>query len=365
MSSRVSCGIASAGLAGGGRWSAGGFPTRHANLWIFLLTAAGLFYRFFMETSRYDIISCFLPTAFLFLVFLALMLVLTLLKLMRASVSEKIQKVVRQIIWVVEGGFLGSELFILYVVYANFAYVSSEVLYSPYFVSVDKGSFLVLLFTTTTLLPLVITGVFIGYVRRYVKDLPKLITTLLLLILAISYIEVVLLGAWLYPVKVREMRNLHGYSAQCTLEKAWSIANTTLANFKNTYTVNVPKPRQLMIPGDDRYLWVPRALVAVANTGSCEDFALELTTLLRDVLGCEARVVAFVGYDHALPEVKVDGTWYVLDIGYTTRAGPVKAEDYWKHLERNYPRVAAEARGLVDRETGRDVSAEHGFALRG
>ena len=269
------------------------------------------------------------------------------------------------IIWVIEGGFLGSELFILYMVYANFAYMLFEVLYSPYFVSVDKGSFLVLLFTTTTLLPLVITGVFMGYARRYVKDLPKLIITLLLLILAISYTEVVLLGAWLYPVKVREMRNLYGYGAQCTLEKAWSIAKLASTTFKNTYTVNVPKPRQLMIPGDDRYLWVPRALVAVASTGSCEDFALELTTLLRDVLGCEARVVAFVGYDHALPEVKVDGTWYVLDIGYTTRAGPVKAEDYWKHLERNYPRVAAEAKGLVDRETGRDVSAEHGFALRG
>jgi hypothetical protein len=179
----------------------------------------------------------------------------------------------------------------------------------------------------------------------------------------VSYTGVVILGQWLYPVKVKEMKNLYG--TRCTLENAWNIAKATRASFTFTYKVNVPKPRQLMIPGGDRYLWVPRELIAVANTGSCEDFAIELTTLLRDVLGCEARVVAFVGYDHALPEVKVDGTWYVLDIGYTTRAGPVKAEDYWKHLERNYPRVAAEARGLVDRETGRDVSAEHGFALRG
>ena len=101
-------------------------------------------------------------------------------------------------------------------------------------------------------------------------------------------------------------------------------------------------------------------------TSICEDFAIELTILLRDVLGCEARVVAFVDYDHALPEVKIDGVWYVLDISYTTPAGPVRAENYWMYLNNTgYSKIIAEAKGLVDRETGKDVSSEHGFMPRG
>jgi hypothetical protein len=183
----------------------------------------------------------------------------------------------------------------------------------------------------------------------------------------VSYTGVVILGQWLYPVKVKEMKNIYG--TRCTLENAWSIANATKKNFMFTYRVNVPKPRQLVVMGMgyDRYLWVPRGLIAVADTGTCEDFAIELTTLMRDVLGCEARVVAFEDYDHALPEVKIDGVWYVLDISYTTPAGPVRAEDYWEYLENNtrYSQIVAEAKGLVDRETGKDVSSEHGFMPRG
>ncbi|NAZ24546.1 MAG: hypothetical protein GU357_02105, partial [Thermofilum sp.] len=200
-----------------------------------------------------------------------------------------------------------------------------------------------------------------GLAIRYIRDLPAFVAVLLLSILLVSYTGVVILGQWLYPVKVKEMKKIYG--TRCTLENAWSIANATKKNFIFTYKVNLPKPRQLKIPGIDRYLWVPRGLIAVADTGTCEDFAIELTTLLRDVLGCEARVVAFIDYDHALPEVKIDGVWYVLDISYTTPAGSVRAEDYWEYLENNsrYSQIVAEAKGLVDREAGKDVSAEHGF----
>jgi hypothetical protein len=263
-------------------------------------------------------------------------------------------------IWLVEGLFLGFVLFALYVVYANFVYVWFEVLRSPYFVSVDKGSVLVMLFTVAYLVPVIITGIFAGLAIRYIRDLPAFVAVLLLSILLVSYTGVVILGQWLYPVKVEEMKSIYG--TRCTLENAWSIANATKKNFIFTYKVNLPKPRQLMIPGIDRYLWVPRGLMAVADTGTCEDFAIELTTLLRDVLGCEARVVVFVDYDHALPEVKIDGVWYVLDISYTTPARPVRAENYWMYLNNTgYSKIIAEAKGLVDRETGKDVSAEHGF----
>jgi len=255
-------------------------------------------------------------------------------------------------------------LLVLYEVYANFVYVSFEVLHSPYFVSVDKGSVLVLIFTVNYLAPATIAGIFAGLAIRYIRDLPAFVAVLLLLILLVSYTGVVILGQWLYPVKVEEMKKIYG--TRCTLENAWSIAKATRASFMFTYRVNVPKPRQLMVMGYDRYLWVPRGLIAVADTGTCEDFAIELTTLLRDVLGCEARVVVFVDYDHALPEVKIDGVWYVLDISYTTPAGPIRAENYWRYLNNTgYSQIVAVTKGLVDRETGKDVSAEHGFMLRG
>jgi hypothetical protein len=285
--------------------------------------------------------------------------------LKRAGKTIQGVRVLHDFLLLISEGILSAfMLLVLYEVYANFVYVSFEVLHSPYFVSVDKGSVLVLLFTVTYLVPVIITGIFVGPAGRYIRDLSTFVTLLLLSILLVSYLGVVILGQWLYPVKVKEMKNLYG--TRCALENAWSIAKATRASFTFTYRVNVPKPRQLMIASDTKYIWVPRGLIAVADTGTCEDFAIELTTLLRDVLGCEARVVTFVDYDHALPEVKIDGVWYVLDISYTTPAGPVKAEDYWRYLENNtrYSQIVAEAKGLVDRETGEDVSAEHGFTPR-
>jgi hypothetical protein len=221
-----------------------------------------------------------------------------------------------------------------------------------------------MLFTVAYLVPVIIAGIFAGLAMRYIRDLPTFVAILLLSLLLVSYTGVAILGQWFYPVKVEEMKNIYG--TRCTLENAWSIAKATRASFTFTYRVNVPKPSQLMIASDTKYIWVPRGLIAIADTGTCEDFAIELTTLLKDVLGCEARVVVFVDYDHALPEVKIDGVWYVLDISYTTPARPVRAENYWMYLNNTgYSKIIAEAKGLVDRETGKDVSSEHGFMLRG
>lgn len=337
---------------------------QHVSLSVFVLGAIIQFYLFLKEAGPLAVLS-----------FMLALLILIIEIAGRVIIKEKIEfkipgsimklagKIIQGLrvlhdflLLISEGLFLGVVLFALYVVYANFVYVSFEVLHSPYFVSVDKGGVLVLVFTVNYLVPVIIAGIFAGLARRYIRDLPTFVTVLLLSILLVSYTGVVILGQWLYPVKVKEMKSIYG--TRCTLENAWSIAKATRASFTFTYRVNVPKPRQLMIPGDD--------IIAIADTGTCEDFAIELTTLLRDVLGCEARVVVFVDYDHALPEVKIDGVWYVLDISYTTPAGPVRAENYWMYLNNTgYSKIIAEAKGLVDRETGKDVSSEHGFMLRG
>ncbi|NAZ24993.1 MAG: hypothetical protein GU357_04465 [Thermofilum sp.] len=348
---------------------------QHVSLSVFVLGAIIQFYLFLKEAGPLAVLS--------FMLALLILIIEIAGRVIRVIIKEKIEfkipgsimklvgktiqgvRVLHDFLLLISEGIISAfMLLVLYVVYANFVYVSFEVLHSPYFVSVDKGGVLVMVFTVNYLVPVIITGIFVGLAMRYIRDLPTFVTALLLLILLVSYTGVVILGQWLYSVKVEEMKNI--YATRCTLENAWSIAYATNKNFMFTYRVNVPKPRQLMIPGDDRYLWVPRGLIAVADTGTCEDFAIELTTLLRDVLGCEARVVAFEDYDHALPEVKIDGVWYVLDISYTTPAGPVRAGDYWMYLNNTgYSKIIAEAKGLVDRETGKDVSSEHGFMPRG
>ena len=351
MVGKAFCKGVSARIAKIGKWSNESVLWQLIGFSVVVFTATGVFY------LCCDHICNVVPCLLLSVVFIVMALLLE-----RGCKDAKMKHILCDpLIWLVEGLFLGVVLFALYVVYANFVYVWFEVLRSPYFVSVDKGSVLVMFFTVTYLVPVIITGILVGLAIRYIKDLSKFVIVLLLFILVVSFLGMMILGQWLYSVKVEEMKNIYG--TRCTLEDAWSIANATKKNFIFTYKVNVPKPRQLMIASGTKYIWVPRGLIAVADTGTCEDFAIELTTLLRDVLGCEARVVAFEDYDHALPEVKIDGVWYVLDISYTTPAGPVRAENYWRYLENGtrYSQIVAVTKGLVDRETGKDVSAEHGF----
>jgi hypothetical protein len=197
--------------------------------------------------------------------------------------------------------------------------------------------------------------------RRWARRLSIWMGLLLVLLLTALYFAV--LGASveaLYPRYVEELKARHGNGR--SLERAWGMAVEYFRDFHFTYGRPCPKPRQLsVLLCGEKYAWVFRALEALARTGSCEDFALGLTTLLRDALGCEVRVVAFKGLDHAMPEVKVNGTWYVLDVSYTTLEGPVRAEEYMGYLWAHCGDVASKVRGVVDRETGLDVSHEHGL----
>jgi hypothetical protein len=53
----------------------------------------------------------------------------------------------------------------------------------------------------------------------------------------------------------------------------------------------------------------------LVGTGACHETAMATVTLLRN-LGFEARIVVLPGEDHAFVEVKIDGTWLVVDPGY-------------------------------------------------
>jgi hypothetical protein len=69
--------------------------------------------------------------------------------------------------------------------------------------------------------------------------------------------------------------------------------------------------------------------------------------------------------EEGAPEVKVGDTWYVVDITYTTPESPVKASEYAEHLRATKPSLYSKVKGVIEAYTGRDLSAEHGFAAKG
>jgi hypothetical protein len=145
------------------------------------------------------------------------------------------------------------------------------------------------------------------------------------------------------------------------LNTAWSIATRYLQDYYSTYSKAVPKPAQIFELRYSGIHWIYRRVFVLARTGSCGDIAIAVTTLLHDVLGCRTRVVVFQGWDHAIPEVMVNGTWYVFDINYTTPQYPIPVNKYYEYLATHYSNIASNITGFIEYETGEDVSLEHGF----
>jgi hypothetical protein len=164
-----------------------------------------------------------------------------------------------------------------------------------------------------------------------------------------------------YPVYIEGFKNTYG--ASCQLETAWSISNNYFytQGYYATYMKPVPKPGQIFQLRPLGVNWSYDKAFVLAKTGTCEDFAVALKTLLHDALGCKTRVVVFKGWDHAIPEVMVNGTWYVFDITYTTPRSPIPAYKYYEYLTTYYSNIASNIMGFIEYETGEDVSPEHGF----
>lgn len=149
------------------------------------------------------------------------------------------------------------------------------------------------------------------------------------------------------------------------VECIWNFVENYVSNFTPTYMKPFPKPRQLIISISSSLSnrdFVAR-LASVARTGACFDYALGITKLIEDLYGFRTRVVIFIGQDHAIPEVEINGSWYIIDAVYTTKSHPVKADDYADYLRKNYPNVYGNLTGLIDFDTGQDLSYEHGICL--
>ena len=239
---------------------------------------------------------------------------------------------------------------ILYIIYYNLWYVLVRELPSLSLIAL--------------LLPCILLAMILYYVKSYVKRLSVLLLVAVFFLIILNLVELFVLVECFYPRVIEGFRSRYG--SECTLESAWNLAIEYFSDFRVTYREPLPKPRQFGIVFGNKYLWAPRKLVVIVRMGSCEDIALGVTTLVKDVLGCEAWVVGFIGVDHALPEVKVNDAWYVFDISYTTPVGkgPVKVSDYLRYLQNFNQTLSSQIRGLINYETGENVSIEHGLIVK-
>uniref|UniRef100_A0A7J2U077 Transglutaminase-like domain-containing protein n=1 Tax=Ignisphaera aggregans TaxID=334771 RepID=A0A7J2U077_9CREN len=212
--------------------------------------------------------------------------------------------------------------------------------------------------------------VVLAVLRNRFKEV-QVLAGLTLIIISVVYLLMLVLSAQLlYPMHITDLKTRYG--SYCSLENVWLIAKEFSKTYFNVYGINervgfklFPKIGEFdLIPMELR-----EVLSAVARIGTCGEFAMGLARLLRDSFGCETRIVAFKTLDHEFPEVKVNGTWYVFDLIYTTPDKPVEAGKYAEYLQNKCmvePRFCkvfhAGFKGLVDTVTGEDLRREHGFS---
>lgn len=210
--------------------------------------------------------------------------------------------------------------------------------------------------------------------------LSPLLITLLYLLPLISPVAVTLVRQHRvearYHAMISHVRSTY-VDCACDISNVWKLTVEYYSNFMFTHNFTVPKPRQLIVELPIVGMWnkdFVSKLAALQAMGACEDFALALTALIKDVLGCESRIVLLVNIrgdsqfrcDHAIPEVKINGEWYIVDISYTTWSEPLVAEAYAEHLKNNFPNyyegIVKGICKLIDYDTHQDLSVEHGFS---
>ncbi|HII02383.1 TPA: hypothetical protein HA351_12280 [Methanosarcinaceae archaeon] len=101
-------------------------------------------------------------------------------------------------------------------------------------------------------------------------------------------------------------------------------------------------------------------LTITQRNGACGEFASDMNLLLEDITGFETRIINMQGHDHALPEIKINGIWWVFDRAWTTEYEPIKTCDYASYLFQKKNYLFEEISNLEDR-SHTSLLTEHGF----
>jgi hypothetical protein len=303
-------------------------------------------------TFRYPLLLALIPYAFIVALILASKFITSVLH-RRVSLVNTIQSYISK-----RGGGVGSLILLALMLvslpgYVAIFYISTRILLNlvPYWVAMITD-----LLQVGYVVVVMLKASWLKTLKRYYIIHYAILATALVLVLN-STVTTELY----YPLYIKSFKDTYGTA--CQLETAWNISNSYFytQGYYTTYMKPVPKPGQIFQLRILGVKWWYGKVFVLAKTGTCEDFAIALTTLLHDVLGCETRVVVFQGWDHAVPEVMVNTTWYVFDVTYTTPQSPVPVNKYYEYLATRYPNIASSIKGFIEYETGEDVSLEHGF----
>ena len=195
----------------------------------------------------------------------------------------------------------------------------------------------------------------------------RLLKRALIVVVVMSIIFTLLLPSvtdYRYKQMLKELKKMTELTdSGSPINRLWAFVKRYTDSFCITYKKPCPKPQQFLIiipPLMNNRDFVAK-LAATTQTGACFDFALGVTKLISDLYGYETRVVRFIGVDHVIPEVKVNGVWYVIDATYTTKRVPIRASEYARYLRQGYPHIPKKLRGMRDFDTNEELSSEHGF----
>jgi len=303
-------------------------------------------------TFRYPLLLALIPYAFIVALIQASRFITSVLH-RRVSFVNTIQSFISK-----RGGGVGALILLALMLvslpgYVAIFYISTRILLNlvPYWTALIMN-----LLQVGCVVVVVLKASWLKTLKRYYLIHYAILVSALVLVLNST-----LITELYYPVYIKSFKDTYG--TVCHLETAWKVSNSYFytQGYYTTYMKPVPKPGQIFQMRTLGVNWWYGKVFVLAKTGTCEDFAIALATLLRDVLGCRTRVVVFRGWDHAVPEVMVNATWYVFDITYTTPQSPVPVNKYYEYLATHYPNIASSIKGFIEYETGEDVSIEHGF----
>jgi len=71
----------------------------------------------------------------------------------------------------------------------------------------------------------------------------------------------------------------------------------------------------------------------LTERGNCGEFSQAIVYMINATMNLPTRSLHFQGQDHELPEILINGSWYVFDRTFTTQSYPVKSEDYAAYIK--------------------------------
>ncbi len=166
------------------------------------------------------------------------------------------------------------------------------------------------------------------------------------------------------------------------INTTWSLANTYYKDMTKTYDqdeIRVPSRVLSTSSGSiSTFLFNPvfylylvgmddkpnsgfYKLIIVQNAGACGEFSNSMGLLLKDITGFDTRVIAMEGKDHALPEINIDGQWWVFDRTFTTQDYPVESLTYNSFIEESRPNLFTAIHNLREVNENNSLLDEHGF----